>query len=746
MGPVGGRLSLLSSVLSLLVLLTSLQSSTASANGPVAQAVRLAEGPAGGFSTGLAGAPLIVVDGHLDEAAWAQAPPAKGFKQREPQEAAPATDDTEVRLLFDGKNLYVGILARDTEPDRVIGRILERDRLLESSDGRTRSSGDDSVLLLLDPFLDRRNAFVFGTNPNGAEHDALITDEREAFNTDWRGVWRVAAQRVAEGWSAEFAIPFRSLRYPRDGRPWGFNVYRMQRRKNEESLWSGWSRSDGGFHRVSRAGRIEGLTDLPRTGLNLEIKPFGLAGADQDAPGADTTGRADVGGDLKWEIHPGVVLDGTVNPDFSQVEADEERVNLTRFSLFYPEKREFFLENAGVFDFGARGSFEPPPFLLFFSRRIGLDDDENEVPVKGGVRLTGRTGPQTVGFMDVYTGRNALEAPANYAVARVKRDVGGSGYVGAMVTDKRRPDFANTAGGIDASLWPTGALNLTAFVAHTETTGEGGEGTAARIGAEYTTDRLGVQAQWTRIEPETDAQMGFITRTDINRFGGSARVSARPQVLGLRRVTLGWFSDYVESVSGGERLDWYLSPFARAEWNSGESVLVFFQKGRTFVDEEFDLADRLHVPAGDYLADWRSIDFSTSSRRPVSASVSLSWQDTYGGRLTGHGGRLRASLGSHVKASVGYERSTAAIPSGSFAANVVSLRLGYAFSTRMAAGAYVQWNSLDENIVANLRFVYRHRPGSDFIVALNEERGVDGSLWTVAERHLALKVNYLARF
>ncbi|HEY6546369.1 MAG TPA: DUF5916 domain-containing protein, partial [Vicinamibacteria bacterium] len=506
------------SVLSILVLLTSLQSSTASTHGPVVQAVRLAEGPPSSVAVSLSGLPTIVLDGRLDEAAWAQAPSAHGFKQREPQEGAPATDDTEVRLLFDDKHLYVGILARDAEPERAIGRILERDRLLEAHNGRNSATGDDAVFLLLDPFLDRRNAFVFGTNPNGAEHDALIADERESFNTDWRAVWRVAAQRVAEGWSAEFQIPFRSLRYPRDGRAWGFNVYRMQRRKNEESLWSGWSRSDGGFHRVSRAGRIEGLTDLPRTGLNLEIKPFGLAGADQDAPDTGTSGRGDLGGDLKWEIHPGVVLDGTVNPDFSQVEADEERVNLTRFSLFFPEKREFFLENAGVFELGARGFFEPPPFLLFFSRRIGLDDDENEVPVMGGVRLTGRAGPQTVGFMDVYTGRNDLEAPANFAVARVKRDVAGSGYVGAMVTDKRRKGFSNTAAGVDASVWPTGSLNLTAFVAHTETTGEGGEGTAARVGAEYATDRVGARAQWMRIEPGTDAQMGFITRTDINRF------------------------------------------------------------------------------------------------------------------------------------------------------------------------------------------------------------------------------------
>jgi len=328
----------------------------------------------------------------------------------------------------------------------------------------------------------------------------------------------------------------------------------------------------------------------------------------------------------------------------------------------------------------------------------------------------------------------------------VKRDVFGSGYVGAMVTDKRRKDFSNSAAGVDASLWPTGSLNLTAFVARTETTGEGGDGTAARLGAEYSTDRVGARAQWMWIDPGTDAQMGFITRTDINRFGGDTRVSARPRALGLRRVSLGAYADYFESVSRGDRLDWYVGPFARAEWNSGESISGYAQWGRAFVDEAFDLADHLPVPIGDYLANWQSIDFSTSTSRPVSVSLSTSWQDAYGGRLTAQGGHLRGSLGSHLSTSVGYERSTARIPSGSFVADVVSVRLGYAFSTRMAAGAYVQWNSLDENVVANFRFVYRHRPGSDFIVALNEERGVPGSLSTVVERHLALKLNYLARF
>ena len=729
-------------MLASVVLLTSLQ--TAAASGAVSiQAVRIAEAPQSALA---AGTGEIVVDGRLDEAAWQQAPPAMGFKQREPKEGADATDDTEVRILFDAKTLYVGILARDAEPDRIIARILERDRLLLANEGRYRFAGDDAVLFLLDPFHDRRSAVVFGTNPNGAEYDALIADESQAFNTDWRAVWKVAAQRTAEGWSAEFAIPFRSLRYPRDGGAWGFNVYRMQRRKNEESLWSGWSRQDGGFHRVSRAGVIEGLHDLPRSGLNLEVKPYALGGADRDAPDAATLGRADVGLDLKWEVRPGLVLDGTANPDFSQVESDEVRVNLTRFSLFFPEKRDFFLENAGVFDLGVRGGFEPPPFLMFFSRRIGLDADENEVPVVGGLRLTGRVGKQTVGFMDVYTGTSPTEARANYAVGRWKRDLGGSGFVGAMVTDKRSAGVSNTAVGLDTSFWPTGSLNVQAFVARTHTSGAGADGTAARIGAEYQTDALGVRAQYLRIDPETDAQMGFITRTDISRVGGDLRVSRRPGVLGLRRISVDLFGDYIESVRAGDRLDWAVGPFARVEWESGESLSGYVQRGRSRVDETFDLADRLPVPVGDYDANWKLISFATSPSRPVGINVFSEWQDAFGGRLRDQGAVLVASAGSHLSGALGYSRSLADLPSGSFVANVLSVRVGYAFTTRLAAGAYVQWNSLDEQIVGNFRVIYRHHPGSDLIFALNEERGVPGSRWAVSQRHLAVKVNYLARF
>ena len=404
----------------------------------------------------------IHVDGLLDEPAWSLADGASGFRQREPKEGAEASETTEVRVLYDDATLYVGVRALDREPQKVIARVLQRDRiLLAGLDNMARWAGDDGVAVLLDPFHDHRNAFVFATNPNGAEFEALVTDESPSYNADWRAVWRVAARRTADGWAAELAIPFRSLRYPTgDGsQPWGFNVERLVRRKSEQTLWSGWSRAEGGLNRVSRAGHLVGLSGLPRPRLNLEVKPYGLVGASRDRQDDGSVPRettASVGGDLKWEVRSGLVLDGTVNPDFAQVESDDQIVNLTRFDLFLPEKREFFLENAGVFEFGTRGFFEPPPFLLFFSRQIGIKEDEGEVPVMGGVRLSGRAGRQTVGFLGLLQDEAFGDARTSFGALRVKRDVGANGFIGGMLTTGAPARAARRTGASTSLCGPPG--------------------------------------------------------------------------------------------------------------------------------------------------------------------------------------------------------------------------------------------------------------------------------------------------
>lgn len=697
----------------------------------------------------------IRLDGRLDEPAWSRAAPARGFLQREPREGQPASEDTEVRVLYDGSSLYVGVNARDREPQRVIARILQRDKLMQVRGDQSHDfAGDDAVAILLDTFRDRRNAVVFATNANGAQFDALITDEGESFNADWHGVWTVRAQRTPSGWSAEFGIPFRTLRYPENSGPasWGFNVYRVIRRRNEQTFWTAWSRAGGGFNRVSQAGALVGLSGLPRGGLNLDLKPFGLSGVSQDRvedPSFTADRQLAAGVDAKWELQPGLVLDATLNPDFAQVEADDEQVNLTRFDLFFPEKRDFFLENAGIFEFGARGFFEPPPFLLFFSRRVGLAEDEDEesreVPVVGGLRLSGRAGRQTLGVLDMVTGPALGEGHVNYGVFRVKRDIGGNSYLGAMLTDRRGSGASESAAGIDASFWPSRTLNFQGFYARLMTSGGSGDDSAYRVGMDYSAERLGVLAAHLGVGPAADPALGFATRSDIRRSDVFARITLRPGVLGLRKADFYPGGQYVTRTDG-ELQDWNVGPFVSFEWDSGERLSLFHSRTFTRIDEAFDPADRVSVPPGDYDGTQRGFFGRTSANRALVLSAEATLQRNYGGTVDSYGGGASLTPGSHLALGLRYNRNNAELPGGSFAGDLASLRLGWTFSTRLNASAFVQYNGLDRKLVTNLRLNFIHRPGSDLFVVYNEERDSESGKRLVVSRALVVKLTWLARF
>ncbi|MFN8581098.1 MAG: DUF5916 domain-containing protein [Gemmatimonadaceae bacterium] len=688
----------------------------------------------------------IRVDGLLNEPVWKEAAPLSGFRQKEPTEGEPATESTEIRIVYDRDVIYVGVQAHDRNPRAIISRILARDKVMQPDfDGKPKFGGDDAIAILFDPFHDHRNAFVFATNPNGAEFDALLTDEGREFNVDWRGIWSVAAKRTSDGWSAEFAIPFRTLRYPPNPSTWGFNAYRMIRRKNEEVLWRSFSRSNEGFARVSRAGHLVGLTDLPRPGLNADLRPYVLSGGDEDHSGTtvDRSTTGSVGADFKSEVRPGLVLDLTYNTDFAQVEADDQQVNLTRFSLFFPEKREFFLENAGIFDFGARGNFEPPPFQLFFSRQIGISDS-GAVPVLGGGRLTGRVGRQTVGAMSVFTDAKFGEPRTAFNVVRVKRDIGGANFVGAMVVDRRSDSTANTAGGLDWSFWPAPALNVQGFVAGTGTTGEGGDDVAYRVAADYQTSRFGLTSQHLYVGPDANASAGFVTRTDIRRTQANLRATFRPRRFNLRRINLLFWNDVVTDRDW-QRQDYSMSYGFRPIWNTDDGLGLFFTVGRNRITEAFDLADTLRVDVGDYRYESVSIFAQTATSRLVAADVNADLQQTFGGHVTRISGNLTASPGIHVSLKTGYTFSRATLPNGSFDVQLISVRAGYAFTTRLAFNSLLQYNSLSREVSVNARLSYMYRPGSDFFLVLNEERGDTPSIWDLRTRGVRLKLTYLAR-
>jgi hypothetical protein len=690
----------------------------------------------------------VRVDGRLTEAFWEQADVINDLRQQEPDEGAPATEATGVRIAIDENNLYVAVMAFDREPDRVVSRILARDRIMESRFDGLQFAGDDAVAILFDTFHDSRNAFVFATNPNGAEFDALITDEGAEINVDWRAVWQVAATRNDQGWSAEIAIPLRTLRYPAGGggEPWGFNVYRTIRRKNELALWQSWSRDNEGFLRVSRAGHLVGMEDLPRYGINAEVKPYVLAGTRQELNEDGETpveGQAKAGLDVKSELLPGLVLDLTLNTDFAQVEVDDEQVNLTRFSLFYPEKRDFFLENAGIFDLGFRGGFGPPPYQLFFSRRIGIGED-GEIPMLGGARLTGRVGGQTVGFMSVITGKSGDVPATGHSVARIKRDIGENNFLGLMLTDRRDGNGSNTVAGVDGSFWIRPTMNVKGFYTRSFTSGAGGDDHSYSVTADYSTDLVGALAQHLTIGPEAQADLGFITRTDIRQTRAEFRLSPRPGHWGIRVIETSLEGEYISTTSGRMQ-DWEVSVALDPEFESGDSFRAMLDIGETQLDEAFLLADSIPVASGRYDARATRLFLNSSRHRALVGQFRVGWEQFYGGTRWSLEPSVSLSPSPQVSLELAQEWNWVDVPNGELTFNITSLRFGYAFSTKLTTNALLQYNSLDNTISANLRLNLIHRPGSDLFIVLTERRGVENRLWDLSNRGLVAKLTYLAR-
>src|SRR5215510_1032519 len=375
----------------------------------------------------------IKIDGRLDESAWSQAEAATEFRQESPTEGAPASEPTEVRVLYDSKNIYIGIRAFDAEPSKINARDLVRDSTFDT---------DDRVEIILDTYHDQRNAFRFAVNPLGTQQGALITDEGKDINLSWDGSWISAGRIDAQGFVVEIEIPLTTLRFTEGIDTWGFNVSRVIRRKNEENLWTSWQRSYG-LERISQAGELTGVGEIKRRRL-YEIKPYATGGWRRGVPlvgkpGFDSGLNGKAGLEVaKIGITPSLTAEFTANPDFGQAEVDNQVINLTRFSVFFPEKRDFFLENSGIFLFGREGENQ-----AFFTRRIGLTDDGAPVPIDYGAKLTGRIGPYNVGFLQVQTRKlgetsSGLGIPRDqFTVLRVKRDVLKRSYLGGIFVNRQ---------------------------------------------------------------------------------------------------------------------------------------------------------------------------------------------------------------------------------------------------------------------------------------------------------------------
>ncbi|HEY7472293.1 MAG TPA: DUF5916 domain-containing protein [Gemmatimonadota bacterium] len=687
------------------------------------------------------------IDGRLDEEAWERADVATGLRQREPNEGEPASEESEVRVLFSESSLYVGVSLRDRDSAGIVARTFDRDALARFGIfGGLDEVPDDAFAFVLDTYHDHRNAYLFMTNPLGNLTDALIENEGSGVNVDWDGVWDVATERTADGWTAEFEIPLWTLKFHDDPRTWGFNFARVIKRRTEESLWTSYGRDNGGLFKIARAGELDGLTGLDRP-PDFQLKPYALGEgrrADNEADPFDEGWELKFGGDAKWGLDENWTLDLTANTDFAQVEADVEQINLTRFSLFFPEKRDFFLENAGIFEFGSRGFGGAPPLLLFFSRRIGISQ-EGEVQLLGGARLTGRAGPWSVGALDVVTAEDAGQPRTNWNVARVRRNVGRRSQWGAIVAAKSPAD-GETAGsyGADFSWRPTNELEISGYAAGNDAVEAAAGQYASRLAFDYTGDFWGWLVEGEAIGAGMRPATGFVLRPGTLRTFGTLRERPRPGGP-FRTIT---FRENVTLVADtdGEVLDRAFTFSIGPAFESGDELELQVERRSEKLLEPFALRDDIVFPSGEYWTSGWSLEGNTSRKRAIFGG--------FGFGRTGFfdGDRREVELEAgwapdpHVSLEVGWERNEIETPRGDLNTDLGLLRVGYALSTRLGVNALVQYNGESDELSTNVRLNWIWAPGSDLFVVLDTRRGELGDADGPSHQVLAVKFTRLIRF
>jgi hypothetical protein len=694
------------------------------------------------------------VDGILDEELYRTLTPVTGFIQQDPDEGQLATEPTLVWILFDATTIYVSARCRDSQPNRIVANDMRRD-------GRNVSQ-NDNLSVILDTFHDRRNGFEFLVNSIGGIWDSQVTDERDT-NRDWNTIWVSRSRRDDQGWTVELAIPFRSLRYRGSGpQVWGINIRRNVRWKNELSYLSPVPRQYGarGILRLSQAATLVGL-EAPPTGLNLDIKPYALGSITADRAkdptfASDADGNAGV--DLKYVVAQRLTADFTYRTDFAQVEDDDLQVNLTRFNLFYPEKREFFLEGLGLFAFGGAqttsttGTTVPSNTpVLFFSRRIGLEGSE-VVPMDVGGRLTGRIGRYTIGLLDVKTDDEpkASALATNFAVARVKRDILRRSYVGILGT-YRSPTVAgasdNAAFGVDTNLSFYTNLNIIGYYAETRTPESNGSQRSYRGRFDYDADLLGVQVERLKVGEGFNPEVGFLRRSDFIQNTAQFRISRRPRTRSaIRKVSLESGLDYI--TNNDEQLENRVARAGvRTEMQSGDSWNVQYARDFEWVDEPFTIVDTI-VPVGTYRFSTVRGGYTLGTQRKISGEIAAARGGFYDGNRTDLSYRGRAEISSHLSVEPTVSINWVDLPTGSFTATILSGRGTFSFTPRMLVAALIQYNSAGNLITTNIRYRWEYRPGSELFVVYSDGRDTRSTLGrnsSLMNRGFTVKVTRLFR-
>jgi hypothetical protein len=674
------------------------------------------------------------LDGTLDDPLWRQATPLSNFLQREPFEGQAPTEKTEVRVLYSKHEVYFGITCFDSTPKKIVATELRRDVSQEL---------DDYFEIVIDSAHDRRNAYVFQINPLGTQRDALITEEQrtDTSNGDgdsgWDGVWTSQARITGQGWTATVGIPFSTLNFMRSHDVvWGINFKRFIRRKNEEDLWSGWRRVYG-TARISQAGELHGISEIG-SGRLFIVKPYGLAGFSHFPPNTagtgfspGTSGLHTGGVDVKLGLRSNLVANFTVNTDFADADVDTQKFNLTPYKLFFPEKRQFFLENAGVFNFAMGADAND---LLFFSRQIGIDPvTGEEVPVNGGAKITGSLGNFELGAMEVETRSSGPNPYANYAVVRAKHSLWGGSYIGLMGIDKRSGnsfDSFNQTEGADTRLVFFKDLVFNAYAAQTRTPGFSSGQTNVGAGFDYQTNWLEVLAQRRKVGPNFNPEVGFVELTNCVCDYADVNFKPRPKLSGVRELNFEGFVLHAPFTDGLLQTQEWQNTF-RIEFNNGsysddDIVDVFTQRLLT----PFNIYKNVSIPVGEY--HWTRHQLTYGS--PQDRRLMVNFYERFGSYYNGHlnEARVRATYRANERLSFNFaeqwnrfrlgattDPSGNLLPAGSGNFSVVfgNFQTNYSFSRFLTLSTLLQMNTANNQAAsANIRLRWNYRPDSDLFV------------------------------
>jgi len=688
----------------------------------------------------------IRIDGRLDEADWQRAESIGPLHQREPAENSEPSEQTVVRVLYDDNALYIGVVCHDRSTREIVSTQLTRDANLDV---------DDRITIVLDPFFDHRNGFFFQVNPAGARSDGQVSNNSERLSLDWDGIWNASARISDEGWVAEIEIPFKTLRFKPGQSGWGFNVERQIKRRQETDRWAA-PRQNIWIGNFAEAGRLEGLDGI-RQGLGLDVRPY-LSGGEGNSGGEFTGGI-----DIFQNITPNLNAAVTVNTDFAETEADIRQVNLTRFPLFFPEKRTFFLEGAGVFDIA--GLANTTDIRPFFSRRVGLVEDVTgdtvTVPLRVGVKLTGRQSDYNVGILDVETGSQrdpllpgGFVERQNLIAARVSRNIFQQSWIGGIVTHGNPTGSgSNTLVGADARFATSTFrgdknLSLALYLLGTDDQASATRASAGGFTIDYPNDRWDVALSWKQIGDNFQPSVGFVPRTGIRKTDLNMAFQPRPERWGIRQFFFEFRPTYITNLQNRvENWRIFIAPF-NTRTESGEHLEWNYIPEFEHLDAPFEIATNIIVPAGSYRWTRYRAEANSATKRPWVIDAALWWGGFYGGtrRQVEFGVTLKPN--THVALSMRTERNDVTLPQGSFYTQILTVRADYNFTADVSWANLAQYDN--ESRIAGLqsRFRWILQPGNDLFLVLNRGwyRTLDDNRFEPSFDRGSAKLQYTFRF